>query len=212
MKNMHHAAWAVGIALLFAGCSSRAPLVLYRPGDVPAWRNTQPVTPPPAAARPEVLLVTNKGSIVIELFADAAPESVANFLGYVDDGHFSGTIFHRVIIGFMVQGGGFTPDMVAKPTRPPITNEAGNGLRNARGTLAMARTNDVNSATSQFFINLVDNTFLNGDGVTGGYAVFGRVKTGMEVVDAISLVDTARSGTHDDVPVTPVIIERVTRL
>ena len=155
-----------------------------------------------------VILQTSKGDITVELYEKQAPESVKNFLQYVDDKHYDGTIFHRVINGFMIQGGGFTPDMNQKPTRSPIKNEAGNGLKNERGTLAMARTSDPDSATSQFFINVVDNGFLNRaeaqDGV--GYCVFARVTKGMDVVDAIRGVATGRRGYMGDVPVEPVVI------
>ena len=158
-----------------------------------------------------VSLTTSKGTIEIELFEEAAPITVANFLKYVDDGHFDGTVFHRVIPGFMVQGGGMTADMKEKKTHAPIENEAKNGKKNQRGTLAMARTQDVNSATAQFFINLADNTFLDHGSRDFGYAVFGRVTRGMEVVDQIAKVKTGRKGHHDDVPVEPVTIEKAAR-
>jgi peptidyl-prolyl cis-trans isomerase B (cyclophilin B) len=160
-----------------------------------------------------VILHTNHGAITIELFEDKAPESVKNFIQYARDGHYDGTLFHRVIPNFMIQGGGFDTDFNQKSTREPITNEADNGLENTRGTLAMARTNDPHSATSQFFINVTDNSFLNhrsnASGQTWGYAVFGRVVEGMDVVDAIREVPTGRHGFHQDVPTEPVIIERV---
>jgi cyclophilin family peptidyl-prolyl cis-trans isomerase len=154
---------------------------------------------------------TNAGEFTVELYEKEAPESCANFLRYIDDGHYDGTIFHRVIPGFMIQGGGFAPGMDQKDTRPPIRNEATNGLENLRGTLAMARTSDVHSATSQFFINLVDNDFLNHQPGNYGYAVFGRVTAGMEIVDAIAGVPTTRRRGHGDVPVDDVVIESVTR-
>ena len=154
---------------------------------------------------------TSHGDITIELFSDQAPISVANFLAYVDSGHFDGTIFHRVIPGFMIQGGGFDADMKQKPTRNPIKNEADNGLKNERGTLSMARTSDVNSATSQFFINLGDNAFLDHSGRDFGYAVFARVSEGMDVVDKIAAVATGKSGGHSDVPVEAVEIEKAVR-
>ncbi len=160
---------------------------------------------------PAVVLDTSLGSITLELFADAAPVSTKNFLGYVERGFYDGTVFHRVIPGFMVQGGGFTDDMVRKPTRDPITNEADNGRVNQRGTLAMARTSDPHSATAQFFINVVDNDFLNHSGKTPrgwGYAVFGRVTAGMDVVDAIAAVQTGRANGMSDVPLEPVIIRK----
>ncbi len=153
-----------------------------------------------------VVFSTTHGDITIELNDAEAPKSVANFLQYVEDGHFDGTIFHRVIPNFMIQGGGFTEDMSQKATRAPIENEADNGLKNERGTLAMARTSDINSATSQFFINLTDNDFLNHGGRDFGYAVFGRVTDGMEVVDKIAAVKTGSHGGHQDVPVEPVTI------
>jgi cyclophilin family peptidyl-prolyl cis-trans isomerase len=200
------------LLLLFGGCRSRDPLVLYKPGDREVWR-TEAATPAPAAAqaRPRVILDTSHGAITVELFPHEAPETVANFLRYVDSGFFNGTIFHRVIPGFMIQGGGVTLQMEEKPTGPPIRNESGNNLRNTRGTLAMARTHEPHSATAQFFINLVDNPFLNGDGVTDGYAVFGRVYEGMPVVDTISMVETTILGTHQHVPVEPVLIRSVRR-
>ncbi len=156
-------------------------------------------------------LHTNKGVIQLELDAERAPKSTANFLAYVRDGHFDGTIFHRVIDGFMIQGGGFAPGMKQKPTGEPIENEANNGLKNARYTIAMARTNDPHSATAQFFINVADNTFLNHSAPTPqgwGYAVFGRVVGGEDVVDAIKGVRTGSRGFHQDVPVDDVIIEK----
>lgn len=155
-----------------------------------------------------VLLSTSLGEIKIELYDKEAPETVSNFLGYVNDGFFDGTIFHRVIAGFMIQGGGFTSDMQQKSTKPPIKNEAANGLKNELGTLAMARTNVVDSATSQFFINVKDNDFLNHQGQANfGYCVFGKVVEGLDVVHQIEAVATGRSGMHDDVPVTPVVIQ-----
>lgn len=164
-----------------------------------------PATNAPATS-PTVLLTTSLGNVEIELFADKAPVSVSNFLAYVDSGFFKGTIFHRVIPGFMVQGGGFTADMAQKNTQAPIKNEAGNGLKNDRGTLAMARTADINSATSQFFINVKNNDFLNHGSRDFGYAVFGRVSSGMEVVDKIVAVPTKTAYPYENVPVTPVVI------
>lgn len=156
-----------------------------------------------ATTNPRVVLETSKGTITIELDAVAAPKTVENFLAYVDSGFFDGTIFHRVIPGFMVQGGGFTADMKKKDTRAAIQNEADNGLKNSRGTLAMARTGDPHSATAQFFINTVDNDFLNhvAKNPQGwGYAVFGRVVDGLDVVDAIVAAPTGHSGGMKDVP------------
>jgi cyclophilin family peptidyl-prolyl cis-trans isomerase len=164
-----------------------------------------------AAANPQVRLVTNQGEIVIELYPEKAPKTVANFLRYVQDGFYNGTIFHRVMGEFMIQGGGFTPAMAEKPTRAPIPNEANNGLQNSRGTIAMARTSDPHSATAQFFINVVDNDFLDFRAKTlqgWGYAVFGRVVQGMEVVDKIKAVPTGIYGDFRDVPRQPVIIEK----
>ncbi len=157
-----------------------------------------------------ITITTSHGDITIELFTDEAPVSVENFLAYVDAGHFDGTIFHRVIPNFMIQGGGFDASMNQKDTRDPIKNEADNGLKNERGTLAMARTSDINSATSQFFINLKDNTFLD-HGSDFGYAVFARVSDGMDVVDKIAAVATGNSGGHSDVPVEAVEIEKAVR-
>ncbi len=158
-----------------------------------------------------IKLHTNYGVISIELDAEKAPESAKNFTAYVESGHYNGTIFHRVIDGFMIQGGGFTPDMNQKPTNAPIKNEADNGLKNKRYTLAMARTNDPHSATAQFFINVADNGFLDHTAPTGngwGYAVFGKVVEGMDVVDKIRSAPTCTQGYHQDVPNEPVIIER----
>ena len=158
-----------------------------------------------------VELHTNKGVIRIELDSDKAPKTTANFLDYVRKGHFDGTIFHRVIDGFMIQGGGFTPGMTQKPTGAPIENEANNGLKNARYTIAMARTNDPHSATAQFFINVADNAFLDHSAPTAqgwGYAVFGRVVSGEDVVDAIKGVRTGSKGFHQDVPVEDVVIDK----
>ncbi|MFK7864378.1 MAG: peptidylprolyl isomerase [Pseudohongiellaceae bacterium] len=163
---------------------------------------------------PTVLLETNKGPITIELWADKAPLSVANFLSYTDAGFYDGLIFHRVIPGFMVQGGGFDQDMTQKPNNEPIKNEAKADVPNARGTLAMARTNVVDSATSQFFINLVDNNFLNHTDETSrgfGYAVFGEVIDGMDVVDSIATVNTGNVRGFSDVPTEAVIINSVNR-
>ncbi|UCD23074.1 MAG: peptidylprolyl isomerase [Gemmatimonadota bacterium] len=154
-----------------------------------------------------VLLITNYGKITIDLFADEAPVSVENFLAYVDDGFYDGTIIHRVIPGFVIQGGGFTKAMERKPTRPPIANEAANGLKNLRGTLSMARTQDINSATSQFFVNLQDNEILDHGTRDFGYAVFAKVSEGIDVVDRIASVPTGDQGPHQNVPVEPVLIE-----
>jgi cyclophilin family peptidyl-prolyl cis-trans isomerase len=166
------------------------------------------------AAKPRVVLQTNQGNLVLELEPESAPVTVDNFLGYVDSGHYDGTIFHRVVPGFMIQGGGFTAQLERKPIREPIENEAANGLKNARGTIAMARTNDPHSATDQFFINVVDNWALDHrakDQAGWGYAVFGSVVEGMEVADAIVAVRTAPRGPHRHLPVEPVVIERAYR-
>jgi peptidyl-prolyl cis-trans isomerase B (cyclophilin B) len=167
------------------------------------------------AANPRVALDTNKGRIVIELYADKAPKTVKNFLDYVKAGHYNNTIFHRVIPGFMIQGGGFTPDMSEKPTRGPIQNEADNQVLNQRGTLAMARTGDPNSATAQFFINLANNGFLNFTSKTPagwGYTVFGNVVEGMDVVDAIAQLPTTTKGMYENVPTQAVVIQKATVL
>ncbi len=160
-----------------------------------------------------ITLQTNHGTIVLELDFDKAPVTAANFLQYARDGFFDGTVFHRVIGDFMIQGGGFDADMQQKRTRPPIANEADNGLKNDTGTIAMARTMDPESATAQFFINLKDNNFLNHTGKTSqgwGYAVFGKVVEGMDTVKKIEAVRTGSRGGHQDVPVEPVVIESIT--
>lgn len=161
---------------------------------------------------PIIEMTTSKGALRIELDAQQAPHTVANFLSYVEKGHYDGTVFHRVIKGFMIQGGGFLPGMDQKPTGAAIENEANNGLKNDHYTIAMARTSAPHSATAQFFINTTDNDFLNFRSETPqgwGYAVFGRVVDGHAVVDAIEGVKTGRSGMHQDVPVEDVVIERV---
>jgi peptidyl-prolyl cis-trans isomerase B (cyclophilin B) len=156
-----------------------------------------------------IRLHTNHGIIGLELDAEKAPKTVANFIAYAEAGHYDNTIFHRVIDGFMIQGGGFEPGMKQKPTREPIENEANNGLKNERGSIAMARTSAPHSASAQFFINVSDNGFLDYPGQDGwGYCVFGRVAEGMDVVDKIRGVKTGRSGFHQDVPVEDVIVER----
>ncbi len=163
------------------------------------------------AAPPQVKLATSMGDIVLQLDAAKAPKTVENFLSYVRDKHYDGTIFHRVIDGFMIQGGGFTPDMQQKPTKAPVQNEAANGLKNDRYTIAMARTADPNSATAQFFINVKDNAMLNAPSPDGhGYAVFGKVVSGTEVVDKIKAVATGNRGPYQNVPATPVIIQSAT--
>ncbi len=164
---------------------------------------------------PKILIETTFGNITVELDADKAPVTVANFMAYVEDGFYDGTLFHRVIPNFMIQGGGFENGMTQKPTKAPIEIEANNGLSNDRGTIAMARTNDPNSATSQFFINHRDNTFLNHTAPTPqgwGYTVFGKVTEGMDVVDKIAAVATGNQAGHADVPLEPVIINKVTEI
>jgi peptidyl-prolyl cis-trans isomerase B (cyclophilin B) len=158
-----------------------------------------------------VILHTNQGDITLELDQENAPATVANFLQYVRDGHYDNTLFHRVIPGFMIQGGGFAPGMRQKPTRAPVANEAGNGVKNARLTVAMARTSEPHSATAQFFINLADNAFLDYKGPSPqgyGYCVFGKVVGGADVVDKIAGVATGRSGGHENVPEQDVLITR----
>ncbi len=182
-KSLHRAATGLLLALL-------APLVL--------------------AANPQVEIQTNQGRIVLELYADKAPKTVDNFLQYTKDGFYDGTIFHRVIDGFMIQGGGFTQDMTQKATRAPIENEAKNGLRNDIDTVAMARTNNPHSATAQFFINLVDNRNLDYPSFDGwGYTVFGKVREGIDVVKKIGQVRTGNQGGHQNVPASPVVIQSV---
>ena len=166
-----------------------------------------------AAANPQVELQTSMGRITLELYADKAPQSVENFLQYVKDGHYNGTVFHRIIPNFMIQGGGFTADFSQKKTRGPVRNEAANGLKNTLGTVAMARTPDPHSATAQFFINTADNAFLDFTAPTQqghGYSVFGKVVKGMEVVEKIAKVATGTKPPHSDVPLKAVIIERAT--
>lgn len=183
----------------------QAPGAAPQPSGAPASRS--------AAANPIVVIATSLGDITVELFQDRAPISVANFMQYSSDGFYVGTIFHRVVPRFVIQGGGLTARMEEKPARPPIQNEATNGLRNLRGTLSMARTRALRSATSQFYINLADNVPLDHRGFTPdefGYAVFGRVIAGMDVVDAIAGVKTGTSGPYQDVPVEPVVIKNVT--
>jgi cyclophilin family peptidyl-prolyl cis-trans isomerase len=182
-------------ALLFLALSATAPLA--------------------HAANPGVRLTTNQGVIEIELYADKAPVTVKNFLGYVDSGFYNGVIFHRVIKGFMIQGGGMTPGMKEKPTGAKIQNEADNGLKNTAGTLAMARTPDPHSASAQFFINTVDNAFLDHTGKDPhgwGYAVFGKVTKGMDVVKKIETVETGVAAGHRDVPKKDVVIQKAERI
>lgn len=172
----------------------------------------QAPVPTPAPGNPVGVISTSLGDIIVELFKDRAPVSVENFLEYARAGFYEGTIFHRVKSGYVIQGGGYTAEMVEKATRPPIQNEATNGLKNTRGTLAMARMRALRSGTSQFYINLANNTELDHRGYSPdefGYAVFGRVLAGMDVVDKIGTTPTATNGPHEDVPVTPVVITKV---
>ena len=166
--------------------------------------------PAVASAAPSVEMQTSLGKIVIELDSTKAPKTVDNFITYAKSGHYDGTVFHRVIEGFMIQGGGFAKDMTEKSTKPPIPNEAKNGLKNLRGSIAMARRNDPNSATAQFFINHRDNSGLDYPAHDGwGYAVFGKVTQGMDVVDKIAKVPTGNRGFHQNVPLEPVVIQTV---
>jgi peptidyl-prolyl cis-trans isomerase A (cyclophilin A) len=187
----------VAATLLGGGCLEKEKTVA---SDTP-----KPAAAKPATGNPRVEMVTTKGRIVIELDPQAAPVTVANFTKYVEAGYYSGLTFHRVIPGFMIQGGGFDANMNQKTANSPIINEGQNGLKNNRGTIAMARTNDLNSATSQFFINVVNNEALNYPS-NGGYAVFGKVVEGMDVVDAIAAVRTGVKSRMQDVPVEPVVI------
>ena len=177
-------------------------------------QTTAPAVPlQPAPGNPVVVIETSAGTIVAELFKDRAPVSVENFLRYAREGHYVGTIWHRVVSGYVIQGGGYTPEMVEKATRPPIQNEATNGLSNRRGTLAMARLRSARSATAQFYINVANNSALDHRGFGPddfGYAVFGRVISGMDVVDRIAAVPTTTRDGMESVPVTPVLITSVT--
>ena len=155
---------------------------------------------------------TSHGTFTVELFPKEAPVSVENFLRYVDDGHFDGTVFHRIVPGFVIQGGGLTADFSSRKTRAPISNEAKNGLKNTRGTLSMARTSDINSATSQFFVNLADNAFLDHSARDFGYAVFGRVTEGMDVIDKIAGVRTGKRKGYQDAPLEDVVIVSARRV
>lgn len=225
MKRMKR--YSIGMAgffLLFAlqGCQESSPQSTQTPttpdkpqaAESPVTQEkpqeaSQPDATDEPAGPPKIRLVTNKGNIIIELNPDKAPITVENFLTYVNDGFFDGTVFHRVIPGFMIQGGGMTDQLVRKPTRAPIRNEAGNGLLNQRGTISMARTNNPDSATSQFFINVNDNVSLDYRGAASpGYAVFGQVVEGMDVADAIVSAPTKSVGGHRNVPVVPIYIEK----
>jgi len=190
---------SLAVALL-AGCSAAGDRATHK--EEMMFENTN------------LVIETSMGTVEAVLWADRAPETATNFLRYVDDDFFDGLIFHRVMPGFMIQGGGFRPDMVQKSTQRPIVNEADNGAANQRGTLAMARTGDPHSATAQFFINLIDNDFLNHTAKNPqgwGYCVFGKVTAGMDVVDAIAKVPTGNRGGHANVPVQPVVIKSIRR-
>lgn len=194
MKKMFAFCITVGLLFFTAGCAlPEAPKSEQR-GD-----------------KPMVVFSTTFGEVTIELYPDKAPVTVENFLAYVDGGFYDGTIFHRVVPGFVIQGGGFTENMEQKSTRPPIKNEADNGLNNGRGMLSMARTRDVNSATSQFFINLIDNAVLDHGTRDFGYAVFARVVEGMDVIDKIAAVRTSNRGMYQNVPIEPVVIQSARR-
>jgi cyclophilin family peptidyl-prolyl cis-trans isomerase len=216
MKLIHLAA-ALVFGLCLLSCTA------YAQDAKPAAPAQDPAatTPETAAAdetqpsRPRLRVATDRGDFTIEVFPDKAPRTVENFLAYVDDGFYANTVFHRVIPEFMIQGGGFTEDLTQKPTRSPVPNEADNGLVNTRGTLAIARTNNPHSATAQFFVNVIDNHYLNhrSKSVQGwGYTVFGEVVEGMDVVDAISKTPTRVQGPMQNLPVDPVVIESITRI
>jgi peptidyl-prolyl cis-trans isomerase A (cyclophilin A) len=209
MRRRH--SWLLGAALCAAGTlAACGPQTGASPAGDPAGKAAAEQQPG-AKEGNLVVIKTSKGEIQVELEAERAPLTVRNFLAYADEGFYDGTVFHRVIDGFMIQGGGFGTDMRQKQTHDPIKNEADNGLKNARGTLAMARTSVVDSATAQFFINLVDNDALNHGQRDFGYAVFGRVVGGVDVVDAIAKAPTGRSGGYQDVPVEQVVIESIKR-
>jgi len=197
--------WLHAAACLLAGAGSAFAATPAAPAKA-----ASAAKPAPAAAAERVRLSTTAGDIVIELDRAKAPKTVENFVQYVKAGQYNGTIFHRVIDGFMIQAGGMKPDMSEKPTRDPIPLESRNGLSNARGTIAMARTNDPNSATAQFFINVVDNARLDASPTRDGYAVFGKVVSGMEVVDKIRVVATGNKGMHQNVPLEPIVINKAT--
>ena len=201
---------------VFSVCLAFATAVFSQSGTPPRAAVQAPPyqapAPEPAPGNPVVTVSTSMGDITLELFKGQAPVSVENFLRYVNEGFYEGTIFHRVKAGFMIQGGGYTDTMVEKTPHAPIQNEATNGLRNTRGTLAMARTRALRSATAQFYINLANNSMLDHKSYSPdefGYAVFGRVLSGMDIVDKIAAVPTATAGEHEDVPTTPVVIKKV---
>jgi cyclophilin family peptidyl-prolyl cis-trans isomerase len=211
MPCLHRTMQSLPSVLVFAAALTLVAALLPWTASAGDAASNGPAGPETQEKSMTLVLTTNHGDITIELDAEKAPVTVENFLRYVDEGFFNDTIFHRVIPGFMIQGGGMTEEMIQKPGHAPIKNEADNGLKNLRGTLAMARTADINSATSQFFINLKDNAFLDHGGRDFGYAVFGKVVDGMDVVDAIAGVKTGNKGMHQDVPVEPVTILKVER-
>ena len=201
---------ALGL-MMTMGCGGGSPPPAEEPAPAEE-KSPAPPAPTSTGTNPMVEMRTSLGTMKVELYPDKAPKTAENFLQYVREGFYDGTVFHRVISGFMIQGGGFTPDMSEKETRAPIENEASNGLKNVRGSLAMARTGDPHSASSQFFINTVDNPFLDfqDESVRGwGYAVFGKVVEGLETLDAIKKVSTGSRDGQDDVPLDPVVIESV---
>lgn len=223
LKTHSKRSFSMGVASLFLLISGAA----CSEGQAPANKQTKmapasaQVAAPAAEAddanalRPEVLISTSMGDIVVELNAEKAPKTVANFLSYVDSGHYKNTIFHRVISNFMIQGGGFTPEMHKKPANQTVENEADNGLRNDLGTIAMARTNAPHSASAQFFLNTQDNGFLNHTSKSGrgwGYAVFGKVVSGGDIIQKIKMVPTTTRNRMRDVPMDPVIIHDIKRI
>ncbi|MBI2520629.1 MAG: peptidyl-prolyl cis-trans isomerase [Bdellovibrio sp.] len=200
--------------LFLSSCNDNRPTSSPKEGKTSPDATTPAATPALNNPNPVVVIKTSLGEMEVELFSGLAPLTVANFLQYVDDNFYDGTIFHRVMDNFMIQGGGMTPDMKEKATRPAIKNEAANAVLNTRGTIAMARTMDVDSATSQFFINVIDNPFLNHTGTSPqefGYCVFGKVIQGFEVMDKIKGVSTHSVDMHQNVPITPVVIQSIKR-
>jgi len=221
MMRVLNVSCSIGLAMLLGACNESVQQTPAKVSQPPAkertmtTENAKPASQPTAAkaeGNPKVAMETSFGTIIIELDRAKAPKTVENFLAYVDSGFYNGTIFHRIIPTFMVQGGGMEPGLRQKPTRSPIPNECTNGLKNKRGTLAMARTNDPHSATAQFFINVVDNPFLDHPGQSGwGYCVFGTVVEGMDVVDKIKAVPTGNAGPHQNVPKQDVLIKSAKR-
>jgi peptidyl-prolyl cis-trans isomerase A (cyclophilin A) len=213
MRKWYPLILAVVILFGATACRSKKELALLKPGETEVWQTVNRGELRQYAQNlPHVELETTLGTIVIELFDDQAPVSVANFLDYVESGFYVGTIFHRVEPGMVVQGGGYTATMERKETNDPIINEAGNGLRNLRGTVGVARTQEMASGTSQFYVNLVDNPGFNGNGRTSGYAVFGRIYSGMDVIDTMATLETGRQGGLGNVPIESVIITSAKRL